>query len=253
LTGYTSAQLYVRFSSNSGSEAVYIDDINFTGSSSPTITTSADTLNFGGLVEGSSESSVETFTVTASNLTGDITVAGVSGLEISLDGVSYSAGPLTISPTSGSVSGATVYARVPNTVTAASGEPTGDVVLTATGATQVDVAVVATVTAPAADCSELFFSEYIEGSGLNKCLEIYNPTSSAVSLADYTIGMFDNGATNMNASRSFTFPSGTGQSVGALDVWVGCDSSAAADFLAESDTTFGFPSPLSFNGDDAIT
>ena len=174
LTGYTSAQLYVRFSSNSGGEAVYIDDINFTGSSSPTITTSVDTLNFGGLVEGSSESSVETFTVTASNLTGDITVTGVSGLEISLDGVSYSAGPLTISPTSGSVSGATVYARVPNTVTAASGEPTGDVVLTAAGATQVDVAVVATVTAPAADCSELFFSEYIEGSGLNKCLEIYN-------------------------------------------------------------------------------
>ena len=253
LTGYTSAQLYVRFSSNSGSEAVYIDDINFTGSSSPTITASVDTLNFGGLVEGSSESSVETFTVTASNLTGDITVTGVSGLEISLDGVSYSAGPLTISPTSGSVSGATVYARVPNTVTAASGEPTGDVVLTATGATQVDVAVVATVTAPAADCSELFFSEYIEGSGLNKCLEIYNPTSSAVSLAGYTIGMFDNGATSMSSSRSFTFPSGTSQSVGAQDVWVGCEAGAdSATFLSVADSSFSFPSPLSFNGDDAI-
>ena len=64
--------------------------------------------------------------------------------------------------------------------------------------------------------------------------------------------MFDGGATNMNASRSFTFPSGTSQSVGALDV-VGCEAEAdSANFLSVADSSFSFPSPLSFNGDDAI-
>ena len=79
------------------------------------------------------------------------------------------------------------------------------------------------------------------GSSLNKCLEIYNPTSSAVSLADYTIGMFDGGATNMNASRSFTFLQAQVK-CWALDVWVGCEAGADSNFLSVADTSFSFPS-----------
>jgi hypothetical protein len=44
-------------------------------------------------------------------------------------------------------------------------------------------------------CTELFFSEYIEGSSNNKAIEIYNPTASAVSLANYSIKRFNNGGT----------------------------------------------------------
>jgi predicted extracellular nuclease len=29
-------------------------------------------------------------------------------------------------------------------------------------------------------CSDLFISEYVEGSGNNKALEIYNPTNAAI-------------------------------------------------------------------------
>ncbi len=36
----------------------------------------------------------------------------------------------------------------------------------------------------AAASSELFFSEYIEGSSNNKALEIYNDTGAAIDLAD---------------------------------------------------------------------
>ena len=37
----------------------------------------------------------------------------------------------------------------------------------------------------AQDCSELFFSEYLEGYGQNKALEIYNPTSTNIDLSQY--------------------------------------------------------------------
>jgi predicted extracellular nuclease len=38
-----------------------------------------------------------------------------------------------------------------------------------------------------AQCSDLFFSEYIEGTSNNKALEIYNPTSSTIDLSDYIV------------------------------------------------------------------
>ncbi len=46
-----------------------------------------------------------------------------------------------------------------------------------------------------AQCDELFISEYIEGWGNNKALEIYNPTNAAVDLSDYRLERYSNGAT----------------------------------------------------------
>ena len=44
-------------------------------------------------------------------------------------------------------------------------------------------------------CDALFFSEYVEGFGNNKALEIYNPTPQFVDLSDYQIERYANGAT----------------------------------------------------------
>ena len=44
-------------------------------------------------------------------------------------------------------------------------------------------------------CDALFFSEYVEGFGNNKALEIYNPTPQIVDLSDYQIERYGNGAT----------------------------------------------------------
>jgi predicted extracellular nuclease len=49
-----------------------------------------------------------------------------------------------------------------------------------------------------ASLTDLYFSEYVEGSGNNKALEIYNGTGADVDLgaADYNIRMFFNGSTS---------------------------------------------------------
>ena len=43
--------------------------------------------------------------------------------------------------------------------------------------------------------ARLFFSEYAEGSSNNKSLEIYNPTSSLISLAGYAYPSVTNAPT----------------------------------------------------------
>lgn len=47
-------------------------------------------------------------------------------------------------------------------------------------------------------CSELFISEYVEGSNNNKALEIYNPTNQDVDLSDYQLSRYSNGGTSPN-------------------------------------------------------
>lgn len=41
--------------------------------------------------------------------------------------------------------------------------------------------------------TDLFFSEYVEGSGNNKALEIYNPTDQTIDLSSYIVVRFSNG------------------------------------------------------------
>ncbi|MFL6170873.1 MAG: hypothetical protein ACJ711_14470, partial [Ornithinibacter sp.] len=75
----------------------------------------------------------------------------------------------------------------------------------AAGALVVAVPVVlAPVAASAAASTDLFFSEYVEGSSNNKALEIYNGTGAAVDLAagGYSVQVFSNGA----ASAGTTVP-----------------------------------------------
>lgn len=46
----------------------------------------------------------------------------------------------------------------------------------------------------AQNCSELFISEYVEGSGNNKAIEIYNPTLDAIDLSTYQLVRYSNGS-----------------------------------------------------------
>jgi hypothetical protein len=108
------------------------------------------------------------------------------------------------------------------------------------------VSIIAVVAATAihAQCSDLFFSEYLEGSSNNKAIEIYNPTVNAVNLSNYRIYRYNNGSPTPTDSLS---PQGT-LAPGA--VYVAGNPSAIAAILNVSDTlhTITF-----FNGDDAMT
>ena len=97
--------------------------------------------------------------------------------------------------------------------------------------------------------NDIFFSEYIEGSGNNKALEIFNPTDTIVSLDSYIIRTNYNG----NPWNSFhSFP--IGASIGSGDVWIIANSSADAGILNEADEVFAYNQSgfiVGFNGNDA--
>ena len=50
-------------------------------------------------------------------------------------------------------------------------------------------------TSLAQPCSDLFISEYVEGSSFNKVIEIYNPTTGTILLDGYQLLLYSNGAT----------------------------------------------------------
>jgi predicted extracellular nuclease len=97
----------------------------------------------------------------------------------------------------------------------------------------------------AAAPSDLFFSEYIEGSSNNKALEIFNGTGASIDLeaAGYNVQMFFNGSTAAGLTINLT------GSVASGDVFVLAQSSAGAAILAQADQTNGAGW---FNGDDAV-
>ena len=108
------------------------------------------------------------------------------------------------------------------------------------------MALVLPATPASAAPSELFFSEYIEGSSFNKAVEIYNGTGGAVDLAAgvYTLELYSNGslAANRSVALSGTIADG--------DVYVLANSGADAAILAQADVTNN--SVINFNGDDGV-
>jgi uncharacterized protein len=90
--------------------------------------------------------------------------------------------------------------------------------------------------------TDLFISEYVEGSSNNKALEIYNGTSSSINLAtgQYILQIYFNGSTSSTSlALSGTIASGS--------VYVVANTSAVLSMTPDLSS-----SAISFNGDDAI-
>lgn len=93
--------------------------------------------------------------------------------------------------------------------------------------------------------SDLFFSEYVEGSSFNKALEIYNPTNSSIDLSAYKILIYYNGSTTLGTT-SVTSLSGF---IAPGETIVIAHENAS---LAVKNKATSLSPNLLFNGDDAI-
>lgn len=91
-------------------------------------------------------------------------------------------------------------------------------------------------------CSDLFISEYIEGTSNNKVIELFNPTGNNISLNNYKVSVFSNGSKNGNAIvLSGSIPS--------KGTYIIANTKADSVILVIADTVSG---SLSFNGNDAV-
>ena len=95
------------------------------------------------------------------------------------------------------------------------------------------------------NASDLFISEYLEGSSNNKCIEIYNGTGTSINLSSYSLRKQANGAGSFGGDYPLTGNLAHGS------VHIVANSSANSTILALANQTTG-GTPLDFNGNDAV-
>ena len=97
-----------------------------------------------------------------------------------------------------------------------------------------------------AQSTDLFISEYVEGSSFSKAIEIYNGTGGAVDLAagQYRLELYSNGSATVSQFMDLTGTIADG------DVLVVAHGSASAEILAQADITNAVT--INWNGDDAV-
>jgi hypothetical protein len=91
--------------------------------------------------------------------------------------------------------------------------------------------------------ADLLISEYLEGSGNNKAVELYNSSAEPLNLGGYRLEMYFNGATSVGASIALTGEVAPGE------VFVLAHAAANPAILAVADQSAGGGW---FNGDDAL-
>ena len=95
--------------------------------------------------------------------------------------------------------------------------------------------------------TSVFFSEYIEGSGVNKALEIYNGSGSEVDLSEFSIVMHE--AAGLNPTYTYRLSG----SLAAGEVYVIGRSGADPGISSQANELLSFLSVVDFVGRDLIT
>jgi hypothetical protein len=111
----------------------------------------------------------------------------------------------------------------------------------------------------AQNCSDLFISEYVEGSGNSKALEFYNPTINSINMNNYRLVRYSNGSSTGTDSTdltgtiasfgTFVIANGVGVTSGATGTSPACNPALQA--LAQQ-IDGAYPVPTFMNGDDAM-
>ncbi|WBO85326.1 endonuclease [Hymenobacter yonginensis] len=201
--------------------------------------------------------------------------SGTTTYSVNVTAASIPAGGITIPvsvETAGTTADAADFTLTTSTLTFAAGQSTQAVTLTVNGdvapepnetvrlrlgtPSNAAVLVVAPTThtltilnddqAPAGSpCTDLYFSEYVEGAASNsKAVEIYNPTSAPISLTGIRLELFANGSSTPTATQAL---SGT---IAPGDVYVVANTGVVSTVvLGQTDLQSAV---CFFNGDDAL-
>ncbi|CAN5534304.1 hypothetical protein BH10BAC1_BH10BAC1_11500 [soil metagenome] len=105
-----------------------------------------------------------------------------------------------------------------------------------------------------AQCNELFISEYVEGTGYDKAIEIYNPTTSSINLTGYRLERFSNGSATSTSGGVLNL-SGTiapGQAFVITNNNTGAPPTSPALTAMADLLDNPYPAPTYMNGNDAI-
>lgn len=105
----------------------------------------------------------------------------------------------------------------------------------------------------AQNCSELFISEYVEGTASSKAMEFYNPTASTISMNNYRLVRFSNGSAVGSDSTDLV---GSISAYGTFVISYGAEGTSGAcspalQALAQQ-LDHAYPNPTSMNGNDAL-
>lgn len=111
----------------------------------------------------------------------------------------------------------------------------------------------------AQNCSELFISEYVEGSGNSKAMEFYNPTPNIINMSNYRLVRYSNGSStgsdstdltgSVNSYSTFVIANGVGVTSGTTSTSPAC--SPVLQAMAQQ-IDGAYPAPTFMNGDDAL-
>ena len=231
-------------------DAINTDQI-FQALVDPTITISTTEITGLGYVSGNSSIVVESFTVSGQNLNENIIISMPDFFESSLDNITFSGNAKVLSISEGSVSATTIYVKLssdlpvetyiePLYVTSADLNSS----VSLSGQVYHDPFV---ANLP----QDLFISEYAEGSSNNKYLEIYNPTTTTVDLADYAIASVSNDPSIIDLHEYFvTFSDGASISLAPGATYVWANSGASSQEITDAVAASGETGAVYFSGDD---
>jgi endonuclease I len=227
----------------------WVDEIwGYGSANSPLITVTAPSngLDFGQVGAGNSSAS-QSYTLSGSNLLGDILISLSAPFELSQDNSTWS-NQMTITQANAEAGANNIYVRF-SPISDNNQTYNTSILHTSANAVNIAFAVQGTEkTALSSSEDDLFISEYIEGSSNNKALEIFNGTGSAIDMAaeQYSIIRYNNGSETPDMNN------GTLNLIGIVNnggVYVIANPSSSQAILDISNLT----SEITFyNGDDAV-
>lgn len=207
------------------------------------------TINLSINTTSGSEAATTSITLTA---TASAAVIGAQTVSVALSGTGLANAdfsgitfPATITIANGATTGTRTFTIVDDT--AIEGDETATFTISspsacaALGATTAQNLTIVENDFPAAPCADLFISEYVEGSGSNKYIEIYNPTSNSIDLSIYNLRLYANGASSPTNDIAL---SGTITAYGTVVY----QNSSASIYTGSATNN----AAVNFNGDDAV-